>query len=253
MELHELCTLVVVCVKYCGTLFCRLSVALHRSYWTRILETLKEGPARIRVQHGPVTLYIPLVLVSIGSVRSVLVLLYLDQLDLDQRILMLTEIFPRPVRRQIEVLLLSWSIFYLLNMALDSSRTTKQMAFLGILVIGEKDFRQERAGLGHREWLRFKRLRHILVTGLDWLMLAVIAICWVMLWMLVVVSGALVRRPVVMVSYTWAYFTWVAALSYPIYCVMTTIILLAGFYTIQQKSLQRQLARMTRRGNLQVD
>lgn len=252
----ELCIFVGSHVKYFGTLLYRLSLGLHQSYWAKVHKTLREQQQQqqqsssTRIKHGPMTLYISLLLVMIGTARGVLVLLYLDQLNLDQRVLLLTEIFPQAVRKQSEVLILSWSIFYLLTMALDSSRTTEQMAFLNILVIDEKEFGYRRRGLGQEEWLRFRKLRGLMITFLDWMMAGVMVFSWLMVCALAVYSGALFQRPLGIACYAGAYVMWAGALCYPIYPLMLAIILLAGFYIIQQKALLRQLTVITRGGIL---
>lgn len=245
----ERCLPIVNCFQYLWTLFYKVGIGLHWSYWAKVHKALKKQLPNSRVKHDLVTLFIPLVLVIAWSVRGIFVLLFLDKLNLNQRVLMFTELFPLSVRKQAEVLILSWSVIYLLVMALDSTRTTKQMAFLNVHLITKNKFRRRRCGLGPEEWIQFDQLRQRLFTLLNWFMFIVIIVSWLIMWILAFLSGAVYYKPLMIMFYATAYFPWVAALIYPFYPLMTTIILLAGFYLIQQKSLQKRLERISHRGN----
>lgn len=245
----EAVTLITIYLGNFGALFWRLSLGLHRSYWARVHKVLREQPPNDRVKHGPMTLHIPFVVVLAAFVRGLLVFALHDRLNLEQRWLLLTELFPRSVRKQAEVLVFLWSTFYFLIMALDSSRTTKQMSFLNVLVIGKKEFCNQRQGLGDEDWLRFERLRRRLISFLDWLLVVAILLCWALLLLLAVHSGALAERPVLITCYLVGFFIWGGALCYPIYPLMLTIMLLARYFVVQQKALLKQLDRITRRGN----
>lgn len=229
-----------------------VSGGMQNWYWTDILKNLAFNSNCDHIQKSikpnRTTSYMSNLVIMLMIVRSCLIIIFIDRINRQQRLLLFTEQFPPLVRKHVEVLVLAWSIFYLLIMfALDMGRTTiKQWKFLVVLNIDSKNTRS----LTRKEWFRFKTFRARLVQLVRVFISNLAMTSALILTVLSVCSGTLMLSPVITIAYLFYIIIWVSVASYPVYPLMSVLILWAKHHTMLQRAMQRWLLKIYRGNNL---
>lgn len=226
------------------------SAGMQRWYWAEILKGLAliddhRGPKTIKPNQ--VTLCLSTLVIVCMIVRSCLIIAFLDRLDREQRLLLFTEQFPATVRKHIEILVLAWSIFYLaIVLGLDFGRTTgEQWACLEILIIGG----EHKETLTQQEWTQFEKFRTRLVQLVGVFVSNLAIITALILVLLSMHSGTFALSPLLTTAYHVFIILWVSVVCYPIYPLMSVLILWARHHAMLQRASQRWMQRIARGNN----
>lgn len=184
--------------------FChyRLSFGIFHTYWATILTSVQKDQ---NIKHTLLSLYLPLVIMTYVIFRSCFVLLYLEDLNLEQRHIFFNEQVPPEIRGDLEVLILSWSVFYMCLMFLDYTRTVNQMKHFLILVVEPKP---------KSDWFLFIRFRKLVILQSSMIIASTATVATIVCIIQTYIRGVLESCPWISAFYFYLVFMWASIACY---------------------------------------